>query len=283
MFGWHDLTARLIPAMRAQGQGRIVSLLRNAKATSHPPIAAPIARRNSPSRRLPMRSASSLPPPASRSSSSSRDRSPRASWSTRSKPIGATSISKARRTVTSTAPGSHGSKRAAARPSSSGPRRSPPSSSSALASKRPKATLLRHAADLCRGADAPRCCRRAPSTPSPLGIRLKQRCCGRSASLLRIAPDAAPLGGCLSRGDLMPRFSISYRRSDSEAITGEHFRPANPALWQEVGFQGRGQRPWWGSTFRSHIQRRPAAERCLDRRRRPRLERLAIERPRPHR
>ena len=64
VFGWHDLTRRVIPSMRAQGEGRIVfcsSVLGLVAAL----IAAPIAPRNSPSRRLPTASAWSSPRPAS--------------------------------------------------------------------------------------------------------------------------------------------------------------------------------------------------------------------------
>ena len=65
-FGWHDLTARVIPVMRKQGQGRIVfcsSVLGLVSAPYRGAFAPP----NSPSRRWPTRSAWSWREAASRS------------------------------------------------------------------------------------------------------------------------------------------------------------------------------------------------------------------------
>jgi NAD(P)-dependent dehydrogenase (short-subunit alcohol dehydrogenase family) len=65
-FGWHDLTARIIPAMRKHGEGRIV-FCSSVLGWSRRPIAAPIAPPSSPSRRSPTRSAWSSPRPPSKS------------------------------------------------------------------------------------------------------------------------------------------------------------------------------------------------------------------------
>jgi NAD(P)-dependent dehydrogenase (short-subunit alcohol dehydrogenase family) len=53
VFGWHGLTARMIPAMRANGGGRLV-FCSSVLGLIAAPITAPIAPLNSPSRLLPM-------------------------------------------------------------------------------------------------------------------------------------------------------------------------------------------------------------------------------------
>jgi NAD(P)-dependent dehydrogenase (short-subunit alcohol dehydrogenase family) len=63
VFGWHDLTARVIPAMRARSEGRIV-FCSSVLGSSPPPIGAGIPPRNSPSRLWPTRSAWSCKGPA---------------------------------------------------------------------------------------------------------------------------------------------------------------------------------------------------------------------------
>jgi NAD(P)-dependent dehydrogenase (short-subunit alcohol dehydrogenase family) len=64
VFGWHDLTRRVIPTMRANGEGRIVSAPLCSGSSRHP-IVAPTRPRNSPSRPWPIRCARSFPAPAS--------------------------------------------------------------------------------------------------------------------------------------------------------------------------------------------------------------------------
>ena len=122
VFGWHDLTRRVIPAMRAKGEGRIVfcsSVLGLVAAPYRGAYCASKFAIEALADSLRME----LAPAGIKIVLIEPGRSPRASSSTRSTPIAATSIWKPRRIARSIAPASLGSKRAAARPSSSGPRR----------------------------------------------------------------------------------------------------------------------------------------------------------------
>ena len=148
--------------------------------SSRRPIAAPIAPRNSPSRRWPTRSASSCTAPASMWSliEPGPDRHPLR----RARARGLSPQRRSRglaRTATSTAPASPGWRRAASRPSSSGRRRSPPSSPHALESRQPKGPLLRHPSHLRRGVVA-----QDPADPRP-----RRHC---EAELVSRRPNAVP-------------------------------------------------------------------------------------------
>ena len=80
--GWHDLTRRVIPVMRAQGAGRIVNCSSILGFVAQYASAAPTSPRNSPSRAGATRCGWSSAAPASASRSSSPDRSQATCWPT---------------------------------------------------------------------------------------------------------------------------------------------------------------------------------------------------------
>ena len=157
VFGWHDLTARMIPAMRANGGGRLVFCSSVLGLIAAPYRGAYCASKFAVEAladvlRLELRG------------TGIQAQSPPASPSMRSKPIAAISISKARPIARSTARGSRGWSKVAHRPSSSDLRRLPPSSPTPLRVGGPNPAIT------SRSPPTPRFCsgdcyRPGPSTP----------------------------------------------------------------------------------------------------------------------
>ena len=154
VFGWHDLTSLLIPAMRAQKAGRIVFCSSVLGLVAAPYRGAYCASKFAIEALADALRLELAPSGIKVDPHRARSRSRPVSSSMRSTLIGATSTSKARPTGTSIALASRGSRRAAARRSSSGPRPWPPSWSEPLESKRPKpryyVTVTTYAAALLR-------------------------------------------------------------------------------------------------------------------------------------
>jgi NAD(P)-dependent dehydrogenase (short-subunit alcohol dehydrogenase family) len=176
-FGWHDLTARVIPAMRAQGRGRIVFC-----SSVFGFIAAPYRGAYCASKFAVEALADTLRLELAGSGIkvSLIEPGPIATRTTPWRPIAATSMPTPRRTARFIATASPGSRHTPVGSSSSDLKRSRPKSPTRWrAATRSAATTLR-----CQLTPPPcfaASCRPGRSTPSPPGTEPKLPCCGRSS------------------------------------------------------------------------------------------------------